>query len=199
MKAIGLTGGIGSGKTTVSQLFAQLGVPVIDADVIARDITHPGYTAYEQIHNRWGADCFTANGDLDRSALRSRVFSNSRDLAELEDILHPAIEAEIENRKKQLAKENHAYCLIVIPLLVEKKWQHLVDKLIVVDIPEALQIERTMQRGTVTQAQLESILSSQATREERLLQADFVIDNSGEPEELSVQVSGVDADLRAIY
>jgi dephospho-CoA kinase len=195
MLTIGLTGGIGSGKTAASNLFAKLGVPVIDADIIGHQITQPNHAAYNHIRAQW-SDCFTSSGKLDRSALRRKVFSNRKELAKLEAVLHPAIQAEIENQKKQLTKENHAYCLIVIPLLLEKQWQHLVDKIIVVDIPEALQVKRTAQRDKIDSTEVESILSRQATREERLQAADFIIDNSGEVEKLAAQVSEVDALIR---
>jgi len=196
MLTIGLTGGIGSGKTAASNLFAKLGVPVIDADIIGHQITQPNHAAYNRIRAQW-SDCFSSSGELDRSSLRRKVFSNPKELAKLEAILHPAIQAEIENQKQQLAKENHDYCLIVIPLLLEKQWQHLVDKIIVVDIPEALQVERTAQRDKIDSAEVESILSRQATREERLKAADFVIDNSGEIDELAARISEVDALIRS--
>ena len=130
MLTIGLTGGIGSGKTAASNLFSKLGVPIIDADIIGHQITQAGHTAYNRIRSQW-SDCFTSSGKIDRSALRRKVFSNPEELAKLEAILHPAIQAEIEEQKKQLSKEKHDYCLIVIPLLLEKQWQHLVDKIIV--------------------------------------------------------------------
>ena len=196
MLTIGLTGGIGSGKTAASDLFAKLGVPVIDADIIGHQITQAGHAAYDHIRAQW-SDCFTSTGKLDRSALRRNVFSNPKELAKLEAILHPAIQAEIEVQKQQLAKEKHAYCLIVIPLLVEKQWQHLVDKIIVVDIPKALQIERTAQRDEINSAEVESILARQATREERLKIAGFIIDNSGKIEELAARVSEVDTLIRS--
>lgn len=196
MLTIGLTGGIGSGKTAASDLFAMLDVPVIDADIIGHQITQAGHAAYDRIHAQW-SHCFTSSGELDRSALRRKVFSNPKELAKLEAILHPAIQAEIEEQKTQLAKENHDYCLIVIPLLLEKQWQHLVDKIIVVDIPKALQIERTVQRDKTDPTEVEPILQRQATREERLQAADFVIDNSGKLEDLAARVSAVDALIRS--
>jgi len=196
MLTIGLTGGIGSGKTAASNLFAKLGVPIIDADIIGHRITQTGHAAYDRIRAQW-SNCFTSSGELDRSSLRRKVFSNPKELAKLEAILHPAIQAEIENQKQQLVKENHDYCLIVIPLLLEKQWQHLVDKIIVVDITEALQIKRTIQRDEIDSAEVESILSRQATREERLQAADYIIDNAGKLEDLAVQVSEVDALIRS--
>jgi len=196
MLTIGLTGGIGSGKTAASDLFAMLDVPVIDADIIGHQITQAGHAAYDRIHTQW-SHCFTSSGELNRSALRRKVFSNPKELAKLEAILHPAIQAEIEEQKKQLAKENHDYCLIVIPLLLEKQWQHLVDKIIVADIPKALQIERTVQRDKTDPTEVEPILQRQATREERLQAADFVIDNSGKLEDLAARVSAVDALIRS--
>jgi len=196
MLTIGLTGGIGSGKTAASDLFAMLDVPVIDADIIGHQITQAGHAAYDRIHAQW-SHCFTSSGELDRSVLRRKVFSNPKELAKLEAILHPAIQAEIEEQKTQLAKENHDYCLIVIPLLLEKQWQHLVDKIIVVDIPKALQIERTVQRDKTDPTEVEPILQRQATREERLQAADFVIDNSGKLEDLAARVSAVDALIRS--
>ncbi len=196
MLTIGLTGGIGSGKTAASDLFAILGVPVIDADIISHQITQAGHTAYDRIRAQW-SDCFTSSGEVNRSALRRKVFSNPKELTKLEAILHPAIQTEIEEQKQGLAKENHAYCLVVIPLLVEKQWQHLVDKIIVIDIPKELQIERTAQRDKIDSTEVESILSRQATRKERLKAADFVIDNSGVVEELAERVSEVDALIRS--
>ena len=192
MLAIGLTGGIGSGKSAASRLFSKLGIPIIDADIISHQITQSGHQAYDRIRTQW-SNCFTPSGKLDRSALRRKVFSKPEELAKLEAILHPAIQAEIEKQKQHLSKENHAYCLIVIPLLLEKQWQHLVDKIIVVDLPKALQVERTRQRDKIDSAEVDLILSRQATREERLQAADFVLDNSGKIEDLITQVSKVDA------
>ena len=195
MLTIGLTGGIGSGKSAASDLFAKLGVPIIDADIIGHQITQPNHTTYDRIHAQW-SDCFSSSGKLDRSALRRKVFSNPKELTKLEAILHPAIQAEIEEQKRLLSKENHAFCLIVIPLLLEKQWQHLVDKIIIVDIPKALQIERTVQRDKIEPTEVESILERQATREERLQVADFVIDNSGKFKDLAMRVSEVDTLIR---
>jgi len=195
--SIGLTGGIGSGKTAVSTLFARHGVPIIDTDIIARKITQPGHVAYQQIREHWGETCFTSDGKLDRTTMRKRVFSIPKELATLEAILHPEIEKEIEDQKQSLAQQGHAYCVIVIPLLIEKNLHHLIDQLIVVDVPEQIQITRTVPRDKTTRKQVESILAQQATRKERWQKADFIIDNSAELEALGAQVSKVDRLIRS--
>jgi dephospho-CoA kinase len=178
-------------------LFAKHGTPIIDADIIAREITQPGHVAYQQIRKRWGDTCFISTGELDRTTMRKRVFSIPKELAALEAILHPEIEKEIEDQKQRLAQQSHTYCVIVIPLLIEKNLYHLIDQLIVVDVPKEIQITRTMQRDKITRKQVESILNKQATREERLQKADFIIDNSAELEALGAQVSKVDRRIKA--
>jgi dephospho-CoA kinase len=189
---IGLTGGIGSGKSTVAELFAAHGVPVIDADHIARELVIPGSPALDEIVAAFGPGMLGPDGTLDRSALRRRVFAQATAKHRLEAILHPRIRAEMERRAADLEVP---YCLLVIPLLVEAEFGDLVSRVLVVDVPEALQVARTVTRDGVTAARARAILRSQATRTERLGAADDVLVNTGNRAELARRV----ADLHDRY
>ena len=147
MLRIGLTGGIGSGKSTVAALFAHRGIPVIDTDVIARELVGPGQPALAEIAREFGNDLVTANGELDRGRLRQRVFDDPAARRRLEAILHPRIRAAVQQR---LAALDTPYCLIVIPLLVETKFDEFVDRVLVVDVDEEYQRERTSRRDGVS-------------------------------------------------
>jgi len=182
---IGLTGGIGSGKTTVSDLLAQLGAGVIDTDLIAHHITAPGGCAISPIQTYFGADFIDSNGALDRSKMRSLVFQNLDAKKALEAITHPLIKQETIKLAKQLAEDGFPYLVFVVPLLVESgNWKGQIDHLVVVDCPEELQIERVMQRSNLSRAEVMGILKAQATRQERLAVADTVIENQGKHTEL---------------
>ena len=172
---IGLSGGIGSGKTAVSDRFAAKGIDVIDADVIARLVVEPGSDALNRIQQHFGADIVDDNGQLQRAELRKRIFSHPEEKQWLEALLHPLI---AEETLRQLGNIQSAYGIYVSPLLVEGGQKALCDRLLVVDVAEDLQLERTMQRDDNDRAQVERIMASQASREQRLAAADDVLDNS---------------------
>lgn len=185
MLKIGLTGGIGSGKTTVSDMFAEFGVPVIDMDVIARQVVAPGSPALKDISRTFGATVFNKDGSLNREALRQQIFESNELRVELEKILHPLIRAETE---QQLSRLQASYCIIVIPLLTESKQQSLVDRILVIDAPESLQISRTMRRDNISEQDARKILDSQTDRTTRLQSADDIIENSGDMDTLRLRV-----------
>ncbi len=186
MLRIGLTGGIGSGKSTVADLFAACGVPVIDADVIARELVAPGQAALSEILNAFGSDMLDTEGQLDRARLRAQVFNDATQRQRLEAILHPRIRTEMTARA---AAQTSAYVLLVIPLLFETGQRDMVDRVLVVDIPEAMQRARVAARDQLSDAQMEAILAAQATRDTRINGADDVIDNRGNAVALEQQVN----------
>lgn len=186
MFTVGLTGGIGSGKSTVADRFAAHGVPVIDTDVIARELTAPGGAALEAVRAAFGDSVMQAEGALDRAALRRRVFADAAARRQLEAILHPLIRDRVDRAR---AQAKAPYVLIVIPLLVETGgYRDLLDRVLVVDCPEALQIARVMARSGLERGEVEAILAAQAGRAERLSEADDVIENAGSPASLDAQV-----------
>jgi dephospho-CoA kinase len=186
MFTVGLTGGIGSGKSTVADLFADLGVPVIDTDVIARELTVPGNAALEAIHSAFGDAVILPDGSLDRAALRRMVFADADARHRLESILHPRIRQTVEQVRAGL---NAPYILLVIPLLVETgSYRDLLDRVLVVDCPEELQITRVIARNGLTRDEVLPILAAQASRSERLAIADDVIVNTLAREALRTEV-----------
>lgn len=187
MRVIGLTGGIGSGKSTVADAFAALGVPVIDTDVIARELTAPGAAALATIRTTFGDAVFLADGQLDRTALRRRVFADIDARRRLEALLHPRIRAQVE---QALATVTAPYVLVVIPLLVETgAYRELLDRVLVVDCPRALQIARVQARSGLTKAEVDAILAAQATRETRRAAADDILTNTASREALAADVA----------
>lgn len=185
MLKIGLTGGIGSGKSTVAHYFSDYGVPVIDTDQLARELVLPGSPTLQLIVDTLGGWVLDEQGGLDREALRDRVFREPAMRKELEGILHPAIAAELLQR---LSRLQSPYCVIVIPLLLESGWQRYVDQILVVDLPEKLQIERATRRDNSDKGSIARIMASQCDRAERLAAADDVIDNSHGADTLPSQV-----------
>jgi len=186
MFAVGLTGGIGSGKTTVADLFAAEGVPVVDTDVIARQLTAPGGAALESIRANFGEAVMQADGTLDRAVLRRHVFADADARRRLEAILHPLIRQRVE---QALATLNTPYALVVIPLLVETGgYRDRLNRVLVVDCPEALQIARVTARSGLAPDEVRAILAAQAGRAERLAIADDVITNSDSTEALQAKV-----------
>jgi len=173
---VGLTGGIASGKSTVAELFAELGVPVIDTDVIAREVVARGQPALDEIRDRFGERMIDAAGNLDRTAMRKIIFADNEARLDLETILHARIG---EETRRQADIAGGDYQLIVVPLLVGSPLQRFVDRVLVVDCDEDLQIDRLLARDAETIEQARRILSAQATREQRLEIADDVIDNNG--------------------
>ncbi len=185
MFCVALTGGIGSGKSTVADAFARHGVPIIDTDVIARELAAPGEPALAEIADYFGDEVITADGRLDRTCLREKVFANPAQRQALEQILHPRIREEV---RRQINSLQAAYCLVVIPLYTETGDYPFVDRVLVVDADEETRIRRTMARDRLTREQVEQILASQSPRTERLALADEVLDNSAGPEQLEPQI-----------
>ncbi|MCW5584393.1 MAG: dephospho-CoA kinase, partial [Gammaproteobacteria bacterium] len=161
MLVIGLTGGIGSGKSTVANLFAEQGVPVIDADVIAREITAPNKPAFSSIVKHFGQSILNPDGTLDRTKLRQIIFHNPKQRLWLEKLLHPQIRNEMQ---QQIAKMTAPYCIAVIPLLLEVEFFSFINRILVVDAPESAQIRRVMLRDHMSQPDIEAILKTQAPR-----------------------------------
>ncbi|MFQ2110359.1 dephospho-CoA kinase [Aeromonas rivipollensis] len=174
MYVVAITGGIGSGKTTVANQFAALGIEVVDADLIARDVVEPGTPALAAIASHFGPGILDEQGRLDRRALRERIFSDPAAKSWLNALLHPIIRSEM---LRQCAAASSPYCLLVVPLLVENRLTGLADRVLVIDVDEAIQIERTCRRDGVNREQAQAILASQASRSERLAMADDVLDN----------------------
>lgn len=188
MLVVGLTGGIGSGKTTVTRLFAEKGVMIIDADQLARDLTQPGMPVLKQIAELIDNDVFLPNGSLDRPKLRKIVFADKEKRLRLEKLLHPLIRTEM---KRQIETTNSPYCLVVIPLLFETEPNPLIQRILLVDAPEELQISRTMARDNAPMEDVIAILKTQANREKRLALANDVIHNQGSFEDLIHQVDNM--------
>jgi dephospho-CoA kinase len=189
--SVGLTGGIGSGKTTVAEMFAARGAAVIDTDVIAHQLTAPGGAAMPAIHAEFGNPFLTPDGALDRARMRAYVFDEPSARARLEAILHPLIRSETERAATQAAGD---YLMFVVPLLVESgSWRERVARVLVVDVPEDEQLRRVVLRSGLPQAQVRAIMAAQATRAQRLAAADDVIDNSGDALALVPQVDRLHA------
>jgi len=187
--AIGLTGGIGSGKSAAARLFAERGADVIDTDAIAHQLTAPGAPALAQIAAGFGADILQPDGSLDRAQLRQRIFSDPAAKAQLEAILHPLIR---QQAAALVAASRAPYALVVVPLLVESGgYRELIRRVLVVDCREATQMARTMARSGLTEEQTRAIMTHQATRQQRLAQADDVIDNDGDLAKLERQVAAM--------
>ena len=195
MLVIGLTGGIGSGKSTVAKMFVSLGAPVIDMDQIARQVVEPGQPALKQIIHEFGANLLDTDGRLNRRKLRELIFDSVENRRRLEAILHPLIRQETQ---RQISKLDAAYCIVVIPLLLEANQRLLVDRILVVDLPEALQITRTMQRDDVSAADVKKILTAQVNRSRRLAAADDVIDNSAGLEQVRIRIAELDQLYRGL-
>jgi dephospho-CoA kinase len=194
MHIIGLTGGIGSGKSTVAHLFSALGVPIIDADVIAKEILETRKTYIEKVIAHFGTEITDEKAQLDRAKLRHVIFTDSTARAWLEKLLHPPILSAIRKQLSTLAKQHTPYCIVVIPLLTEvKETQALVDRILLVDIAEKTQIARTAKRDQLTPYRVEKMLLAQASRAARLAIADDVIENEEEREALAQKVQKLHA------
>lgn len=186
MYVVAITGGIGSGKTTVANQFAELGIEVVDADIIAREVVEPGTPALAAIAAHFGTDVIAPDGRLDRRQLRERVFTDPQAKGWLNALLHPLIRSEMQ---RQCAAARSPYCLLVVPLLVENRLTALANRVLVIDVDEATQIERTCRRDGVSREQAEAILAAQASRTERLAAADDVLDNqNGTPEAIKSRI-----------
>lgn len=190
MLRIGLTGGIGSGKSTIAAMFARHGAPVIDTDVIARELVEPGLPALREIVNHFGSDVLDTSGRLNRSRLRDLVFTDTKERSALESILHPKIRAIVSER---MATINAPYCIIVIPLLIETgSMRTMVDRVLVIDCPEEQQIARVGARDHLSEARIRTILQAQVTRNERLAHADDVIVNDRD-------IAALEADIAKLH
>jgi dephospho-CoA kinase len=182
---LGLTGGIGSGKSAAAQCFVDLGVHLVDADNAARWVVEPGRPALAQIAEHFGAGVLQADGTLNRSALRELIFKDPQQRVWLEGLLHPLIREEI---RQYLARAESAYAILVSPLLLETSQHQMVQRVLVIDVPESVQIERTVMRDKTNEEQVRAILKAQASREERLSRADDVIVNDRDPAWLKSEI-----------
>lgn len=189
---VGLTGGIGSGKSTVAAEFVRLGIQQVDADVVARQVVEPGTAALEAIVQQFGEAIRNSDGQLDRSRLRQIVFNDETAKNWLNQLLHPLIRQEM---LRQLADATSPYVLLVAPLLLENKLDQLVDTVLVVDVSEQTQINRTSVRDGSSESLVQSIMAAQCSREERLARANQVISNEGSSEYLPAKV----AELHRIF
>jgi dephospho-CoA kinase len=193
MFVVGLTGGIGSGKSAAATIFAKLGVTLVNADSVARDIVEPGSEALKAIANRFGQTILLDNGHLDRAALRKKIFSDaeSSNTAKqwLEDLTHPLIRQRIiEQLNKQKIESEADYRILESPLLMETDQHKLVDRLLLIDIPKSLQIERTMARDHNSKEQVDAIIAAQMSREDKKLLANDQIENTGTLADLEQQI-----------
>jgi dephospho-CoA kinase len=187
---VALTGGIGTGKSTACGIFASLGAPVLDADLIARELVEPGTPALKAIVERFGPDLLGTDGGLDRARLRALVFRSAPARRQLEDILHPRILHEMQVRARALEAP---YCILCIPLLAETGQARLFDRVVVIDATRDVQLARLGRRDNLTAEEAEAIMQTQASREERLRLADDVIVNTADIGTLKAQVSALHA------
>ena len=185
MLIIGLTGGIGSGKSVASDKFKSLGVAVVDADVASRTVVEPGKPALKEIQDHFGSGIITAEGKLDRNKLREIIATDAKERKWLESVLHPKIGEQIT---KEISESTSIYTLFVAPLLLETNSQEMCSRVVVVDVPKDVQIQRTAKRDKVSSNQVEQMVAAQMEREKRLEKADDVLLNSGTIEDLEKQV-----------
>lgn len=193
---VGVTGGIGSGKSTAARLFQQRGADLVDTDAIAHELTRPRQPALDEIAAVLGTRFLTADGSLNRTKLRDHVFADPAARKALEAILHPMITREVQDR---LRGATAPYMLLLVPLLVETGgYRDLVQRVLVIDCDEQLQVQRAMQRSGLTEREVRAVMQAQATRGERLAAADDLIRNDGTLEELEKQVDALDARYRTM-
>jgi len=185
---VGLTGGIGSGKSTVARLFGQLGVHWVDADDVARQVVEPGTPALATIAERFGPEVLQDDGSLNRAWLRRRIFEEPEEKQWLEGLLHPIIREELIRQLRGEPSYELPYTLLVSPLLLETNQHELVDRVVVIDVPESIQLERTMARDDNTREQVEKIMAAQLSREQRCSRADAIINNNKPLTEVERQV-----------
>lgn len=193
MKLVGLTGGIASGKSLVSDCFERLGVPVIDADLLAREVVARGSAGLQALADHFGHHIITADGNLDRAQLRHIVFANPAERQFLDRTLHPLIRQLSDERICELSQQGHPYIIYSVPLLVETAQQKRFDRIAVVDVPESIQMARLLARDDSSEEEAQSILNSQASRQERLAIAHDIIDNTGSIEQTRDQVTALHA------
>jgi dephospho-CoA kinase len=185
---VGITGGIGSGKTAVSDRFRALGIEIVDADVASREVVKPGMPALDAIRGHFGESVIQPDGALDRAALRQKVFADPAERQWLERLLHPSINAWI---REQLTKATSPYVILVSPIMFETQQHLLTNRVLVVDVPESVQLARTMARDNNSETQVRAIMAAQASREKRLERADDVIVNDGGLEALDREVAAL--------
>jgi len=195
---IGLTGGIASGKSTVARAFEALGAPWVDADDVAREVVEPGEPALAEIAERFGAEVLNRDGTLNRRALREIVFRDESERRWLESVTHPRIRERLIAHLERLVASDAPYVLLVSPLLFESGQHQMVDRALVIDVPEVLQIERTAARDDVDETQARAIVAAQMPRAERLARADDVLDNGGSEAEMRRQVAELDRQYREL-
>jgi len=183
---VGLTGGIASGKTTVSDYFTQLQVPIIDADIIAHELVQPGQPTLILLENAFGAKIINPDGHLNRAQLRQQVFNNPKERQQLEAILHPRIREIMLTQAQQIT---YPYCILSIPLLLETQQMNIVDRILVVDCEVTLQRDRLAKRNGFSAIEIDKMLAAQARRQDRLAIADDIIDNNGNQAHLIKQVA----------
>lgn len=183
---VGLTGGIGSGKTAVSDRFRALGINIVDADIASRIVVEPGKPALKAIQKHFGATVIQADGSLDRAIMREKVFKDKQERKWLEQLLHPLINEEI---RTELATSASPYTLLVSPLLIETGQSRFTQRILVVDVPLEQQIERTMARDNNSEEQVRNIIKAQTSREERVASADDIIVNDQDIDQLDRSVS----------
>lgn len=196
MLKIGVTGGLGAGKTTVSRMFASLGAPIIDTDEISRELTASGGTALPAIRDDFGGAVFNSDGSLNRAAVRAQILADDAARRRLEGILHPLIRAQVESRLKAIEAP---YALVIVPLLVETgAYDKLLDRVLVVDCSEEIQLQRSLARGGWSEMEIRAMMARQASRNERLARADDVLDTECDLEELNRRVSALDQKYRSL-
>lgn len=193
---VGLTGGIGSGKSTIAELFAELGVPVIDADLVARQVVEKGSPLLAEIAAHFGPEILLEDGALNRAALREKVFNHESEKQWLNQLLHPAIRHEM---LQQLAAQRMPYCIFMVPLLIENKLTALCQRVLVVDVSEQTQMTRASKRDNNQLALIKNIMQSQVSRSERLQHADDVINNDADLSESLPQLKQKVLDLHHLY
>jgi len=172
---VALTGGIGSGKTSIASIFKSLGVPVIDSDTISKEIILPGKPCFKDIINEFGEEILTNKGTIDRYKLRCIIFNNDKARIKLENIIHPVV---FENIDTEISLINYPYCLVIIPLLIETKSTEKFDRILVIDALESLQFERIVKRDDISPILIKKIIKTQAKRKERLRYANDIIVNN---------------------
>ena len=189
MLLVGLTGGIASGKTLVTDYFKSFGALIIDADLLAREVVVPGSPGLETLSAHFGPTILADDGTLDRAALRHIVFADPAELDFLDQTLHPLIRQSSDERIADAGKEGHAYVIYAVPLLLETRQQNRFDRIVVIDVPESVQLQRLLARDGSTETEARAILAAQTDREHRLAIADDIIDNAGTKAETRAQVS----------
>lgn len=192
---VGLTGGIGSGKSAATAYFEKLGIDIVDADEVARDVVAPGSEGLKEIVNRFGNSILLEDGNLNRAALREKVFSDTNEKNWLNNLLHPLIRLRMQHL---ISESTSPYCVLSVPLLVENKLTEMCNYVIVVDCPETMQLERALKRDGSTEETIRNIMASQATRNERIEAADTVLDNSTTLSALSAQIADLHNTLLAL-